>query len=366
MAKKGRTDKILEQLSALLSQPLENSDIKEIEKAVKSKSNIIVAKAAQVIKKHALFDMIPLLLTAINKFYVDAKKTDKGCFAKIEITDALNSLEYNNEDFYLKGLHYTQPEPKWGGEIDTAAKLRGYCAFALARTNYTDIHFELAELLMDHESTARVYAAKALDYIGGERSELLLRMRILCPDNNINNYGEYFSALISIEPQRSLAFVSKYLDNWSDPLFEEAAFAIGSSRLSEAFEILKECLIRPLLTPQRKIIIVALTLLRTDQSIEYLISLIEQADSMTFSILTETLDVYSEQKEIMDKINAAVDRRKKMRKRKGNYKKEQTNVSDEGLLELLKEREAGNFITLAQLRESISKKIIQKNIKNKK
>jgi hypothetical protein len=46
----------------------------------------------------------------------------------------LNKIEYDKEEVFLSGIRFVQMEPRWGGEEDAAAQLRGSAAFGLVRT----------------------------------------------------------------------------------------------------------------------------------------------------------------------------------------------------------------------------------------
>ena len=49
-------------------------------------------------------------------------------------------------------------------------------------------------------------------------------------------------ALLGLTPQRSLAFVAEYLSSGSDEVAEVAALALGDTRMTEAFPVLRDAL----------------------------------------------------------------------------------------------------------------------------
>ena len=202
MAKRLSTQQKLSRLEELAKSPLSEDEIQEIHKALGSANNIVVAKAAKVTEKCAIAELIPQLVVAFERFIEKPAKADKGCFAKIALIEALDTLEYRDSELFLRSIHHVQMEPVFGGQEDTAAELRGKCAFALARIEYVDVFFELTSLLTDPESQARIAAVKALTYLGCERSELLLRLKILTGDEEAQILHECFSGLMDMNPQR--------------------------------------------------------------------------------------------------------------------------------------------------------------------
>src|SRR4051794_40643374 len=84
----------------------------ELQKSLKDKSNLIVAKAAEQMAIRNLAGCAADLTAAYHRM-LDG---DKGCFAKTAIIKALYELGIVNEDLYLQSIRHTQPEPTWGGQ----------------------------------------------------------------------------------------------------------------------------------------------------------------------------------------------------------------------------------------------------------
>src|SRR4051812_8062530 len=99
----------------------------ELQKALKDKSNLILAKAAEQIAVRNLSNFSSDLAAAYHRFL----ENDKGCLAKTAIIKSLYELGISNEELYLQSIRHTQPEPTWGGQSDAAGQLRGYSALAL-------------------------------------------------------------------------------------------------------------------------------------------------------------------------------------------------------------------------------------------
>ena len=104
-----------------------------LRKALQHRNNFVVSKAADLARTLGLPQLIPDLLTAFNRFFDDPVKNDPQCWAKNAISRALADLEHQEAASYLRGLHFIQHEPVWGGSSDTAATLRATCALALVQ-----------------------------------------------------------------------------------------------------------------------------------------------------------------------------------------------------------------------------------------
>src|SRR5882724_8989275 len=108
--------------------------VQELRLALADTSNLVVTEAAALAGAARVANLAADLVAAFDRFLDNPLKTDKRCRAKIALAEALNQLEFSDEDFFWRGARYVQLEPVWGGEEDMAAALRVACAFALVRT----------------------------------------------------------------------------------------------------------------------------------------------------------------------------------------------------------------------------------------
>jgi hypothetical protein len=248
---------------------------KELAKCLASKINLLAAKAARIVGECKIDELAPQLVEAFDRFLIDAATSDRRCEAKLAIVRALEELEYPSCEPFLRGIRHVQMEPSFGTPVDTAVELRATSAIGLVRTNYPDVGVELVTLLADNARDARVGAARAIAYWGTLAGALLLRFKILSGDREAEVIGECFNGLLHIEGTRAVNFVAGYLEDESEALAESAALALGESRREEAFEILKAragSWLRPTA-------LLAIALLRNDQAVEYLRSLLPDADA---------------------------------------------------------------------------------------
>ncbi len=296
MAKRSPTEEKLRMLRELEEAPKTREVSKELQKALKGANNILVAKAARIVGNRGEEDRIPDLLKAFERFMKNPAKSDKGCLAKEAIIVSLDKLEYDREDIFLRGVHYSQVEPAYLRSVDAAAVLRGRCAFALVRIGYPDVVFELTDLLADPEPQTRIAAVKALAGAVRDQSELLLRLKTNLGDEDHQVIAECLSTLVLINPSRSLDFVERFLTSRDPILAESAAFALGESRSKEAFDILRrhgESNMDPrfqdmLLTP------IAIT--RLEEAFEYLLDVIETGGRDSAVAAVKAIKIYDDER----------------------------------------------------------------------
>lgn len=306
MAKKLSTQEKLARLGKLASQPLSEDALKEIQKALSGANNLIVAKAARVAAQCQLTDLIPRLRSAFERFLEKPVKTDKGCFAKTAIVEALDTLEACEPDLFLQGIRYRQWEPAYGGREDTAANLRARCALALARCEYPDIFFELTPLLTDSDPQPRIAAAKALSYLNEEKSELLLRLKVLTGDKEPQVLSECFSGLMSIAPARSLPFVAGFLENPDLLIAEGAALALGESRDIQAFNILQAFWEDSIDREVKEMLLLPMALTRCDDAFKYLLDIVACEYRDYAAAAVKALKVYADNDTQREKIRQVV------------------------------------------------------------
>src|SRR5262249_20692487 len=133
LAKSSTIDQALARLADLRSAGRSPQALDELRKALSAKSNLIVAKAAQLIGEMKLTELTDDLPRIFDRFMVDPTSSDKGCAAKTAIAKTLCELDCRTEELFLKGAHHVQLEASWGPPVDTAAELRGTCALGLVR-----------------------------------------------------------------------------------------------------------------------------------------------------------------------------------------------------------------------------------------
>src|SRR5580704_419409 len=267
MLKTSKTMEAYKKLGRLAKEPMTSQVVQEIKKAIKGSASLVVSRAADIAGDHELRDLMPDMVLAFGKFMKDGATVDKGCRAKIAILKALNKLEYADWDIFLGAAFYVQTEPGFGASDDTAAGIRSECAFGLARTNYVDAHYVLADMMVDTVRSVRVSAVKAVTYIGAAEGELMLRVKALCGDEP-EVLGECLLGLMTMSPNRSLDFVARFLKE-RPPVMEGAAIALGSSHLQDALKTLQRFWDNHPSPETRRSLLLPIALIRSDEAFEF-------------------------------------------------------------------------------------------------
>ncbi|MBD3881284.1 hypothetical protein IFO70_05910 [Phormidium tenue FACHB-886] len=309
---KFNVEALLNQLAILRDRLNSDSELEaavaEARQLLKSKQMLAVMHTAKWVGEQGLTQLIPDLVAAFDRFLIKPVETDPNCHAKGAIADALYRLNASAEAVFLQGIRHIQMEPVWGGRVDTAPPLRGICAMGLVRMNYPDALTELADLLADPEIPARIAAARAIAYSGNESGAPLLRLRSLAGDE-AEVIAECLGALIKLTPHSALPFAARFLDAPSAQIQELTALAIGESRLSGAFGLLQPWWGRQTDPELRKSALLAIAMLRSDEAIQFLLSLVAKGRPLDAKDAIAALKLYQQDKLLWQRVEAAVEER---------------------------------------------------------
>lgn len=304
MAKSQRLEDRLAALEELRRAPTAPETLAALQKALTSKTNHVVARAAQMTGEFQLSELEADLVAAFDRFMINASKIDPGCAAKAALAEALYRMEAAQTEVYLQGIGHVQLESVWGGKEDTAAPLRGVCALGLVRINYPNVMLELAQLLADAEPDARIAAARAIGYSGLEAGVPLLRFKALMGDAHPQVLVACFTALLELAPEPSLAFVAGFLQREDRVLQEAAAVAMGDSHLVQAFPFLETAWEDAFEPELRQLLLLAMALLRQERALDFLLSLVRRGGTRGEEALA-ALAMYRENDRIWRRVEAA-------------------------------------------------------------
>jgi hypothetical protein len=232
-------------LEAMSGHPPDAEGIDRLRKALGNQNNYLVAKAAKIVTDFGLVELLPEVLSAYSRFFVDPVKNDPQCWAKNALVKALVRLECCDAEVYLRGLRHTQEEPVWGGQSDTAGALRGTCTHALVACEGLSnerLLGLLLEPLVDQDKTVRIEAVRAIGHVGGVSAALLLKLRILLRKDEPEVLGACFSALLSldgVDKPAAIALIGEFLDD-EEEAAAEAAFALAETHEPAALVALIE------------------------------------------------------------------------------------------------------------------------------
>ncbi len=297
----------LSRLNGLSVTPLTEEGCALLRDALGHASNVVAARAAQRMAASGCGDFIPALAARGLALLGKPAEADKTCRAKEAIVLALEALDNRSDAVYRAGVRHVQMEPVYGGRADTAANLRGHCARALARIHARDVHFVLQQLLLDPEMPARLGAVLGLAHLGDERAELLLRLKAQLGDDDPGVLGAVFTALLAIEPDREVPFVADFLRETESFRAEQAALALGESRLESAFHALRDCWTHLVDFAFRNPLLLALALSRRDDAFALLLEIIREEGRSAAVKAVEVLAFYAGDDKRRAQIHAAVD-----------------------------------------------------------
>jgi hypothetical protein len=243
----------------------------DVHDALGSTSGLLVAAAAKLAEAHGLVDE---LAPAFVRLLDQPVKRDPGCRGKLAIARTLHDLERWEDDVFARGAGYVQREPAFGGTIDTAAELRGVCGIAHAHFRTGDALDVLAQLLADPERTARLGAAQGIGDCGRPDASALLMFKVLTGDDEPEVLAACYESLFAIAGERALAFVGQRAAAGN----EDAALALGASRLPAAYPILARWCEAAADGVRRRIGYLALALLRYELATARLLEIIRDDD----------------------------------------------------------------------------------------
>jgi hypothetical protein len=314
MAGRESLDDKLASLRALRGQRPGPEHVAELRKRIGDRSNLVVAAAAAIAGENALVDLAGDLENAFDRFLVNPVKDDKLCRAKLAIIQALDRMEHQRTDAFLKAARHVQLEPVWGGSEDSAPPLRAAALVALARAEGTFSLPVLVDGMADPARDVRIASAVALGAVGSEAAGLVLRLKIRLGDEDPDVFSECLGGLLAVEAAAHLPIVAEFLDPADPPACEAAAMALGRSRLAEALEPLKACLQRCDTSEMRQQLLLAIAILRRPAATDYLIELVATAEEESpAGEALSALRIYKEDPRLRERVAEVVREKKSPR-----------------------------------------------------
>ncbi len=260
-----KVERELEQMGALRDAPADEARA-ALRKALKDPVNLMVAKAAAIAAERQFRELTPDLVRAFDRLAADGARRDPKCWGKSAIARALAEMEHREPAVYLRGMTYIQMEAVWGGSVDTADILRGICVLGLVACTgmrREDILRALIDAAADSAGTVRAEAVRAIAQMD---EPLLLRLKARLGDPAPEVMGQVFDSLLALEGQEAVKFVAGFLRSGEHR--EEAAMALGSSKLAGAVTVLREALGE--LGDVREVLLRALSLSRQEEALAFL------------------------------------------------------------------------------------------------
>jgi hypothetical protein len=264
-------EETLRALRRVRQAPEAEESLRELRAVLGGEGSLAVARAATLVGELGLAPLVPDLVAAFPRFFVDPVRTDPGCAAKTAIVLSLRRLEQDERALYRRAASHVQMEPVFGGRVDTALDLRGAAALALAESAGPDVLVDLAQRPAHEEPPVRVSAARAVSVHGRDGGIPLLHLKALAGDPEPRVVTECLLALLRLDPG-ALPFVASFFDR-GDAAAEAAALALGESRRADALPVLRGFLDRGSRRGLVRVTLLAIAALRRDEAVDVLLSL---------------------------------------------------------------------------------------------
>jgi len=304
-------DPIADQLRSLAGDPPSlktDKGQKVLRSALSRGSNRTLQRAAEMIAEAEQASLAADLVKAYWRLKRNPLKKDPGCLGKTALLKALVQIEHADMAIFRDGISYTQLEPHWKGEIDSAAELRGVCAVGLVHfAPAMEVLNHCAVLLSDPWPEARLGAAQALGALGQIEAAPLLRFKLLTGDTQAEVHGECCAALLKADREEGLAFVQRFLTSPDADQCVQTALALGEARLPGTFDILRNVWGRRAELNVRESLLLCIGLLRTTESQDFLLSLIDQRDLRTAADAVKALRLIGPVGDLRQRTEAAVE-----------------------------------------------------------
>lgn len=291
------------------------TDKAALQKALRDRVSLIVAKAAGRAGDLRFRELAPELLAAFDRHF--AEKSDPQCWAKIAIAKALREIDWAESAPFVRGAEYRQWEPVWGGEAESAGTLRAVCLLAIP--NCTDLLRDgklwiLMRGLSDKIAPVRTEAARALELVGGFEAALLLRLKARSGDADSGVTGQVFESLLSVEREGAIPFLLESIEQRGEPerddeMAEQAALALGASRLPQTCETLIACAENQKLRSIYEPVLRALSISRLENALEYLVGVLANGRERDAQAALAALELHRSTPEIAARVEDAVKER---------------------------------------------------------
>jgi len=298
----------LERLKQLRTATPDESVVSAVRRGLEDRSNLVIAEAAKIAGELHLSSLIPDLLRAFDRLFNEPVKTDPKCWGKTAIAKALTNLAYTESPPFLRGSRHVQMEPVWGGQEDAAAQLRATCVLALVQCTdlrRIEVLRDLVDAMTDPADPVRLEAVRALEQMNGDEAALLLRLKAHLGDRRSIVIGEVFDALLNLEREQAVEFVGKVFKSTDAEVRDEAALALGASRLPDAVDFLINAWNEHHHREFALILLRALSASRQPPALEFLLGLVKRGSSRDAAAALDALELQCESHEIQKLVDEA-------------------------------------------------------------
>jgi len=305
-----RLEQQLEHLRALRALGPTDEVVAALGKALRDRVNVVVAKAASMSAEFQLRTLMPDLLHALERLFDKPVVNDPQCWGKNAVAKALKDLGHAESAVFLRGIRHIQREPVWGGEADTANVLRGTCALALVQCRditRDETFLHLIDAVTESDHTVRGDAALAIEQMAGREAVWILRMKSRVADRP-EVTGQVFESLLRLDPGSSVSFVAGFLEDKNEEVAEEAALALGASRLPAALETLTKAWKKSKNSAIGPVLLRAISASRLDEALEFLLKIVREGRQSESADAVRALEIHRDSEDIRRRTEEALAR----------------------------------------------------------
>lgn len=268
--KPSRLEVQLAALDAATTEPSSEGALAALRSALREGPSLVAARAAKVLRAHALEGFAEDLEAAFRRFLGNPVKSDPGCAAKLAVVEALDFGGYDEAELFLLATRCVQMEPAWGPPVDTAVGVRSRGILALARVERPEFSLAAGALLADPQSPVRQAAADAIASTGEPRLAGLLVLRWNLGDEDPLVVMACMAGLLALSPAYAFPRLRECLERAD----EMAAMVLGQSTRPEALDLLLEHLASTEGASARAVALRAVGLHRSEKALETLLRVI--------------------------------------------------------------------------------------------
>lgn len=263
-------EQMLAQLEGYLRDGSPAPTAELVRRGLAHRSTSVVAASAACAARYAMLDMVALLAEVFAKHRAGGSRTDKGCIAKRAVLRSLDRLAFDNSAWFIEASGTVQMEPVFGGTADTAADLRSEACRAMSRFAWYAVAHRLIEMTGDSVAGVRCVALNTIAAFSGREPASILLTKCVAGDSSAEVTGVCLRGLMEIDQPEGLRVASGMLSATQPDVRVEAAFALGESRLEEAFGILKQAFEQAVMSDERRTLMLAISALRCRDAAEFL------------------------------------------------------------------------------------------------
>jgi hypothetical protein len=142
--------------------------------------------------------------------------------------------------------------------------------------------------------------------MGGRDVVLLLRLKARVGDSDPRVTGEVLGALLQMEGQGAIFLAAEFLEDSDAEVADEAALALGGSRLAEAFELLQKAWHERAGFRAGGALLRAMSVSRLQKAFDFLIDLVKHGSMPDAEEALHALELQKSTEDIVERVEYAV------------------------------------------------------------